>query len=257
VGVAIGAVDDRGVVTRLELLVDGVLAGTAPGASATIPWDTRTVADGTHTVQGRAFDVAGNAGLLVVVTVTVDNTAPPVPVGVTATPGDRQMTVTFAPVGVSDLGGYELRMKPTSSSTWGTPVSTTATSRTFTGLTNGTSYDFSVRSRDTLGQLSAWSATVSATPRVLDTQAPTTPTKLTVSQRNQTSIQICWNASTDTVGVAGYRVSRNGTQVATTTSTCYLVTGLTPNTSYTLSVRAFDAAGNLSGTVSTSARTRP
>lgn len=256
VGVAMSAVDGSGVVTGVELLVDGVLVGGASGASTTLQWDTRTVADGLHTLVARAYDGANNVGLSGPVSITVDNTAPPVPTGVAATAGDRQVTVSFAAVSAADLAGYEVRMKPSSSSTWGTPVAAGTTSATFTGLINGVSYDFAVRSRDILALVSAWSTTVSATPRAPDTQAPTTPTRLSVTQRNRTSIQICWTASTDNVGVAGYAVSRSGTQVGTTTATCFLFTGLAPNTQYTLSVRAYDAAGNLSGTTSISARTR-
>jgi chitodextrinase len=256
VGVAMSAVDDSGVVTRVELLVDGVLVGGASGASTTLQWDTRTVPDGLHSLVARAYDGANNAGLSVPVGVTVDNTAPPVPTGVAATPGDRRVTVSFTAVTAADLAGYDVRMKPSSSSTWGTPVATSTTSITLTGLTNGVSYDFAVRSKDTVGLISAWSGTASAIPRLPDTQAPTAPTRLTVPQRNRTSIQICWTASTDNIGVAGYATSRNGTQVANTTATCFLFTGLNPNTQYTLSVRAYDAAGNFSGSASVSARTR-
>ena len=55
-----------------------------------------------------------------------------------------------------------------------------------------------------------------------------------------------WTASTDNVGVAGYRVFRGGTQVATTTSTSYTFTGLACGTSYDLGVEALDDAQNVS-----------
>jgi chitodextrinase len=254
VPVSMEASDAEGSVVRVELLADGDLAGSADTAPATIGWDSTAGADGTHVLSARAVDDTGNLGTSAPVSVTVDNTAPPVPGGLTATPGNAQVTVSFAAVSAADLAGYDLRMKASSSSMWGAPVATTSTSRTFTGLVNGTSYDFSVRSRDTLGHVSAWSAAVKAIP---DAQAPTTPTGLSVTQRNRTSIQICWSLSTDNVGVAGYQVSRNGVLVATTTSTCHLVANLTPGTAYTLSVRSFDAAGNLSGTASVKVRTRP
>ena len=67
---------------------------------------------------------------------------------------------------------------------------------------------------------------------------------------------------TDNVGVTGYRIYRNGTRVATTTSTSYTVTGLACNTSYTIGLTAIDAAGNESnraeatGTTKTSACAR-
>ncbi|HEY3238886.1 MAG TPA: Ig-like domain-containing protein [Acidimicrobiia bacterium] len=255
VAVTASAIDNLGV-SRVDVLVDGVVAGSANAASATVSWNTTAVADGNHTLSARALDAAGNTGTSAPVTVTVDNTAPAVPAGLTASPGDGQVSVSFPAVSAADLAGYDLRMKATSSSTWGTPVASATPGRVFTGLVNGTSYDFQVRSRDNLGNASAWSATASATPAGGDTVAPSAPGGLTVSDRTRTSFRVCWTASTDNVGVAGYRVSRNGTQVATTTSTCYLMQGLTRNTSYTVAVRAYDAAGNVSAAGTIQARTR-
>jgi hypothetical protein len=79
----------------------------------------------------------------------------------------------------------------------------------------------------------------------------------------QNSIGVRWNASSDNVGVTGYRLYRNGTLVGTTTSTSYSVSGLACGTSYTIGLTAIDAAGNESnraeatGTTSTSACTAP
>jgi chitodextrinase len=80
----------------------------------------------------------------------------------------------------------------------------------------------------------------------------------------RTSIGLRWNASTDNVGVTGYRVYRNGTLVATTGASArsYTVSGLTCGTSYTIALTAIDAAGNESyapeatGTTSTQACAR-
>ena len=41
----------------------------------------------------------------------------------------------------------------------------------------------------------------------------------------QTSIGVRWDASSDNVGVTGYRVYRNGTRIATTTATSYTSAG--------------------------------
>jgi chitodextrinase len=51
-----------------------------------------------------------------------------------------------------------------------------------------------------------------------DTQAPTVPTNVQVLAQSQTSIQVTWTASTDNVGVRGYKVYRNGGQVGTVAS---------------------------------------
>ncbi len=77
-----------------------------------------------------------------------------------------------------------------------------------------------------------------------DTQAPTAPTNLTASGTTSTSTNLSWTASTDNVGVPGYDVYQGATLKATVTTTTYAVTGLTPSTVYTFSVKAKDAAGN-------------
>ncbi|HUQ55875.1 cellulase family glycosylhydrolase [Lentzea sp.] len=84
---------------------------------------------------------------------------------------------------------------------------------------------------------------VDATTGTPDTTAPSAPGNLRATGTTSSSISLAWNASTDNVGVTGYVLS-NG---QTTTGTTHTVTGLTPDTAYTFTVQARDAAGNLSG----------
>lgn len=79
---------------------------------------------------------------------------------------------------------------------------------------------------------------------VPDTTAPSVPSGLTATAASQSQINLAWSASTDNVGVAGYRVYRDGVAVATTNSTSYQNTGLAASTTYNYTVRAYDAAGN-------------
>ena len=72
---------------------------------------------------------------------------------------------------------------------------------------------------------------------------PTTPSALAVSQ---TEIDLSWAASTDNFGVTGYHVYRNGAAIATTQVTHYNDSILQPNTTYSYSVSAYDAASNVS-----------
>ena len=91
-----------------------------------------------------------------------------------------------------------------------------------------------------------------------DTQAPTAPTNLVATGVTRGEIDLTWTASTDDVGVAGYRIFRNGTQVGTaSTYASFQDLGLTASTSYTYRVRAFDAAGNTSGDSSAATGTTP
>ncbi len=79
-----------------------------------------------------------------------------------------------------------------------------------------------------------------------DTQPPTAPTNLAAVNILQASFIITWSISTDNIGVTGYDVYRNGVKVNSTTITgySYTVSGLSTNTSYTMTVKAKDAAGN-------------
>ncbi|GAA4902308.1 parallel beta helix pectate lyase-like protein [Stackebrandtia albiflava] len=79
-----------------------------------------------------------------------------------------------------------------------------------------------------------------------DTQAPGVPGGLKVVSVTGNSVTLGWDTATDDTGVTGYRVSRDGTVAETTPATSATVTGLSPETAYTFTVAAFDAAGNVS-----------
>ena len=95
-----------------------------------------------------------------------------------------------------------------------------------------------------------------------DTAGPSAPTGLTASAVSSTQINLTWTASTDNVGVTGYRVERcqgagcsNFAQVGTPSGTTYNDTGLTASTAYSYRVRATDSAGNLSANSNTASAT--
>ncbi|MFF9373426.1 glycoside hydrolase family 6 protein [Streptomyces griseoluteus] len=90
-----------------------------------------------------------------------------------------------------------------------------------------------------------------------DTQAPAAPTGLTVSATTADSVSLTWRASTDNTGVTGYDVYRAGTKAGSVTGTSYTDTGLAAGTAYTYTVKARDAAGNVSAaSAAVSATTR-
>lgn len=174
-----------------------------------------------------------------------DTVAPSVPAGLTAS-GTTSSTSNLAWSASTDnvgVTGYEVLRN-------GAVVGTTA-GRTYTatGLSPSTTYAFTVRALDAAGNRSASSGPVSVTTSVgaADTTAPTVPTGLTASGTTSSAATLAWSASTDAVGVTGYEILRGGTVVGSTAYRTYTATGLAPSTAYTFTVRAYDAAGNRSG----------
>ncbi|MFG2818196.1 glycoside hydrolase family 6 protein [Kitasatospora sp. NPDC048365] len=174
---------------------------------------------------------------------TSDTTAPSVPTGLAGTATSSSVALTWAAstdnVGVT---GYDIYRG-------GVLVgSSTGTSFTSTGLTASTAYSFTVRAKDAAGNVSAASAALSVTTTsggTTDTTAPSVPTGL-AGTATSSSVALTWAASTDNVGVTGYDIYRGGVLVGSSTGTSFTNTGLTASTAYSYTVRAKDAAGNVS-----------
>lgn len=172
-----------------------------------------------------------------------DITAPSVPAGLASsaiTTSGFTLTWSAASDAVA-VTGYEVRLNS------GAAIAVTGLSRAFTGLNSSTTYQAQVRARDAAGNWSAWSTALSVTTLVsTDTTAPTAPSGLVASGVNSTGFTVSWTASTDAVGVTGYEVFIGGVSYGTTTSLSQTVTGRTPATAHSVTVRARDAAGNWS-----------
>ncbi|MBP2113077.1 carbohydrate binding domain-containing protein [Paenibacillus silagei] len=95
--------------------------------------------------------------------------------------------------------------------------------------------------------LSANSAKIySKTQPVTDTQAPSVPGNVTATVQNASSALVSWSASTDNLGVSGYEIYRNGVKIGTSATTSFTDNGLVGSTNYSYTVKAYDAAMNLS-----------
>jgi chitodextrinase len=79
-----------------------------------------------------------------------------------------------------------------------------------------------------------------------DTIPPSSPTNVSATSVTSNQVSLGWTPSTDNVGVTGYRIIRNGSQIGTATSTNYTDSTVSPGTSYQYTVIATDAAGNAS-----------
>jgi chitinase len=80
-----------------------------------------------------------------------------------------------------------------------------------------------------------------------DTTPPSVPASPRVTGTTSSSISLAWDASTDNVGVTGYKVREGTTVVASPASTSATIGGLAASSSHTYTVTALDAAGNESG----------
>ncbi len=94
-------------------------------------------------------------------------------------------------------------------------------------------------------------------PGSTDTTAPSAPGNLSVNVISQTQVDLSWTASTDAVGVSGYNIIRNGAQIGTTATLTYSDMSASANTTYSYTVTARDAAGNISGPSNSAAATTP
>jgi len=79
-----------------------------------------------------------------------------------------------------------------------------------------------------------------------DRKAPSAPTNLRVSSVGDTFVSLEWNPSIDNVGVKSYVIYKDNKYAATSSTTSYDASGLTPDTTYSFYVIAKDGAGNTS-----------
>lgn len=211
---------------------DGTQAVTLPNTPSTT---CRIMVKGSNHIF---FDVS-NANFTIT-SGTPDTTAPTAPT--LAASGTTATSTVLTWSGATDnvaVTGYDVYQGATLLG------STTSTTYTVTGLTAATTYSFSVRAKDAAGNVSVASNAVSVTTAAPDTTAPTAPT-LSASGTTSTSTNLSWTGATDNVAVTGYDVYRGTTLLGSTTATTYAVSGLTASTTYTFTVRAKDASGNIS-----------
>ena len=126
--------------------------------------------------------------------------------------------------------------------------SVASTAATVTSLLPATLYNFRVQACDAAGNCSAQSSQASASTGAAsgDTTPPSIVNGLTATPASGTLVNLFWLTSADNVGVVNYRVFVNGTLNQTVTTSNAGVNGLTPNTLYSFTVTACDAAGNCS-----------
>ena len=88
--------------------------------------------------------------------------------------------------------------------------------------------------------------TTPVSPQGSDPTPPSAPGTLSATAISATRVDLSWGAATDNIAVTGYRVFRNGTQVGAPSTTTYSDSPLAASTTYSYTVEAVDAAGNVS-----------
>jgi chitodextrinase len=247
--------DNLGVAKYL-IFRDGValplatVSGTSFSAGGLMPLTT-------HTFTVIAVDAAGNLSPLsspATATTLADTMAPTTPVGLLAiAAGQNAITLTWtASTDNVRVGGYRVFRDGIASAI----VTVTGAFFTDNGLAPGSTHQYTVAAIDAALNQSAQSSPATATtatsgppPTPTDTVSPSPPLGLTATGISSSQIALTWSASTDNVGVAGYKVYRDG--FATEIGTIMKGTSFTDSfqlgsTTHSYTVQAFDLAGNMS-----------
>lgn len=246
--------DDTGV-TGYTVYRDNVPIGTTATSDYA---DTGLTASTTYAYSVAAYDAAGNVSprgppTNVTTDAFVDTTPPSTPPAPTVV-GVTQASVALDWPNVADnvaTTSYEVYRGGS------LIVTVSASQYTDTGLAAATNYDYSLIAIDAAGNRSlqgpAVTATTSSAP---DTQAPTTP-GITAIATSATTASLSIAASSDNVGVVGYRIFRGGVEISNQSTLTLNDSGLSPQTSYSYTASAYDLAGNQSATSSPSVITTP
>ena len=254
IGLTWEASHDNRAVTGYDIFRDGNPL-TSVGAVTSYS-DTSVTPGVTYAYTVKAKDAAGNpsdaSNSSSAMVNPVDTQNPSAPQTLTATRnGASQVDLGW---GASDddfgVTGYDVYRNNSLIAT----VGATPTSYSDSPLAPGT-YQYQVKARDAAGHVSDPSNT--ATVTVPDVTKPSPPGSLTATASSTTQIDLGWQAASDNVGVTGYRVFNGTTQVASLGSSAraYSDSGLAPNTSYSYTVIADDAAGNASDPSNTATTT--
>ena len=162
-------------------------------------------------------------------------TVPGAPTGVTVAPGNKQATVSWT---APKKGGLPITAYTVTVTPGNTTVTSSTTSTTITGLTDGTLYTFAVTATNRLG------VSPSASGTATTWTAPGVPTGVTVVPGNKQAVVSWTPPATGGSPITGYTVTVTpGNTTVTSSSTLTTITGLTDGTLYTFAVTATNVVG--------------
>jgi fibronectin type 3 domain-containing protein len=183
---------------------------------------------------------------------TVPVTIPAIPTGLSATPGDAQVALSWA--ASSGATSYNVKRGPNSGGPYTQIAAPTATAFTDNiSVTNGTTYYYVVTAVNSAGQ-SGNSTQASAMPAASVT-IPATPAGLSATAGNA-QVTLSWSASSSAVSYRVKRTTANGgpyTQIAAPASAAHVDTSLANGTTYYYVVSALNSAGESANSTQASA----
>jgi titin len=219
------------------------------------------LANGTgYTFTVAATTAAGTGSASAPSATVVPRTVPGAPTAVTGTRGDGKVDLSWtAPAsnGGSVITGYTIT--PYIGAVAQTPVfvTTPATTRSITGLTNGTTYTFKVKATNAAGSGVDSTASAAVTPAAV----PDAPTGITGTPGNA-QVDLSWTApAANGSAITGYTVTPYIGATAQTpvafasAATSQTITGLTNGTAYTFKVKATNGVGTGADSTASSAVT--
>jgi hypothetical protein len=171
----------------------------------------------TYSFGVQAVDTSLNASTISTISAKINGTPPPVPTGLTVTPGNGSLELNWDDVTASDLEGYNVYANGTKMNT--TPI--IGSFKTLNSLTNNLSYTIRISSVDSDENESLLSAPVTSVPKA--------PLNVDVIP-NGTNARIIV-----TGGSAPFTYTINGT-TAVSNDPDFIIGGLTPSTDYTITV---------------------
>ncbi len=218
-----------------------VSPGGATVSCSSSPCTVSGLTNGTaYTFTAHATNAVGNGSESSPSSSVTVATVPGAPTAVSATSGAGSANVSWtapASTGGSAITGYTVTVSP-----GGATVSCASSPCSVTGLTNGTSYSFTVHATNVEGNSVESSPSSSVTPAT----TPGVPTGVSALRGNASAI-VNWTAPASTGGsaITGYTVTVSpGGATASCSSNPCTITALTNGTAYTFTVHATNAVGN-------------
>ncbi|MDT0001619.1 lytic polysaccharide monooxygenase [Listeria cossartiae subsp. cayugensis] len=237
----------------LEPLATIAADGSTPGTLATQEINIPNDRSGYYVILG-VWTIAdtGNAFYQVIdaniinsdVAPIADDEAPTAPTNLAGTTTPKKVSLTWT-AATDNIGikGYEILRD-------GQVIGESqVASYEDTTVNSSTAYTYTVRAKDFGGNKSTLSNSINVTTKeapAVDKEAPTAPKSLMSHAQTDTTVALCWQASTDNVEVKNYELYRNNTKISTLTKTMFEDTKLASNTNYKYKVYAVDTSGNRS-----------